>query len=168
MNYFVFSSFFSDSRALIYGLLQAMGAGGAVAITLLNDAQCPLVGVAVASTFLPPHINTGLLWAYACHLQWRGLGQDYITYNTTSGHSIISKPAWRPQEKYNVHYYEDMRYESIALGGVSLLLTYVNVIGMIFVAYIMLWVSLIICNQMKLTIFVLNLVDLIVSRIIFT
>ncbi|XP_015782992.1 uncharacterized protein LOC107360786 [Tetranychus urticae] len=129
-------------RALIYGLLQAMGAGGAVAITLLNDAQCPLVGVAVASTFLPPHINTGLLWAYACHLQWRGMAQDFITYNSTStGQLVTLKPAWRPQEKYTVHYYEDMRYETIALGGVSLLLTYVNVVGMIFVAYIMLWLK---------------------------
>lgn len=117
-----------------------MAAGGAVAITLLNDAQCPLVGVAVASTFLPPHINTGLLWAYTCHLEWRGLGQDYVAYNA-SGTIVHFKPAWIPQSGYKVHYYDDMRYESLALGGVSLILTYVNVVGMIFVAYIMLWVS---------------------------
>lgn len=119
-----------------------MASGGAVAITLLNDAQCPLVGVAVASTFLPPHINTGLLWAYSCHLEWRGLGQDYVTHNTTDGRNLTMKPAWIPQANYKTHYYDDMRYESIALGGVSLILTYINVVGMIFVAYIMLWVGL--------------------------
>lgn len=118
-----------------------MAAGGAVAITLLNDAQCALVGVAVASTFLPPHINTGLLWAYACHLEFRGLSQEYVYYND-SGNFELMKPAWIPQSGYKPHYYDDMRYESIALGGVSLLLTYVNVIGMIFVAFIMLWVHI--------------------------
>ena len=120
-----------------------MGAGGAVAISLLNNAQCPLVGVAVASSFLPPHINAGLLWAYACHLQWRGLSQNYIPYNTSEGKIEYLKLAWIPNPKYQVHFYYDMRYESLYLSGVSLLLTYVNVIGMISIAYIMLWVCLI-------------------------
>lgn len=56
-------------RTLWYGALQALAAGGAIAVTLLNDNQAALVGVAVASTFLPPFINTGLLWAYATHIQ---------------------------------------------------------------------------------------------------
>ena len=127
-------------KGLIYGLLQAMGAGGAVAISLLNDAQGPLVGVAVASTFLPPHVNTGLLWAYACHLEWRGLGEEYVLHNV-SGTIRRMKPSWIPQRGYTPHYYDDMRYESLALGGFSLCLTYLNVVGMIFVCYIMLWVS---------------------------
>ncbi|XP_074602663.1 uncharacterized protein LOC141856278 isoform X2 [Brevipalpus obovatus] len=127
-------------KGLIYGLLQAMGAGGAVAISLLNDAQGPLVGVAVASTFLPPHVNTGLLWAYACHLEWRGLNEGYVLHNV-SGTITRMKPSWIPQNGYTPHYYDDMRYESLALGGFSLCLTYLNVIGMIFVCYIMLWMK---------------------------
>jgi hypothetical protein len=117
-----------------------MGAGGAVAISLLNNAQCPLVGVAVASTFLPPHINAGLLWAYACHLQWRGLSQDYVPYNTSTGEVVYLKMAWIPDPNYKPHFNNDMRYECLFLSGVSVLLTYVNVIGMISIAYIMLWV----------------------------
>ena len=131
---------------LIYGLLQSMASGGAVAISLLNDAQCPLVGVAVASTFLPPHITSGLLWAYSCHLEWRGLSQDLDLYNGTysNGEPILEylKPSWEPIGRYRPHFYADMRYESLALSGVSLLLTYVNVIGMIIVTYAMLWVSI--------------------------
>lgn len=67
------------------------------------------------------------------------MNQNTVYYNA-SGTFMPMKPAWIPQKEYKPHYYDDMRYESVALGGVSLLLTYVNVIGMIFVASIMLWV----------------------------
>ncbi|RWS20558.1 hypothetical protein B4U80_04661, partial [Leptotrombidium deliense] len=126
-------------RTLWYGALQALAAGGAVSVTLLNNNQAALVGVAVCSTFLPPFINTGVLWVYAVHLQTRGLREDWITINdTTTGVTYTTKPSWTPVEGYSYVYHFDMRHESLALGGVSMLYTLVNVVCLGFAAYIIL------------------------------
>ena len=61
-------------KGLWYAALQASAAGVAVALSLLGNNQCAIVGVAISSTFLPPFTNTGLLWAYVCHICWRGMG----------------------------------------------------------------------------------------------
>lgn len=127
-------------RTLWYGALQALAAGGAVAVTLLNDNQAALVGVAVASTFLPPFINTGLLWAYATHLQVsrtqstersRCSAQVRGTYYNTpvmyndSG-TVYSLPeAWLPMKDYKYVYYVDQRWEIMSLSGVSMIYTFV-------------------------------------------
>ncbi|RWS05082.1 hypothetical protein B4U79_08841 [Dinothrombium tinctorium] len=124
-------------RTLIYGALQAMAAGGAVAVSLLNNNQAALVGVAVASTFLPPFINTGLLWAYSAHLQMRGLKENFEIVNI-SGTVVKMKPSWIPQEGYQFVFHFDMRDECLALGGVSLIYTMVNVVCMLVIAYIIL------------------------------
>lgn len=128
-------------RTLWYGALQALAAGGAISVTLLNDNQAALVGVAVASTFLPPFINTGLLWAYATHIQCRGLLQDAILQNSTGplAASFRLPPAWAPAPGYMPVYYNDMRWEMMALSGVSMLYTFVNVICMIAMGVLLLW-----------------------------
>lgn len=128
------------AHGIIYGAIVALACGGAIAVTLLNDNQAALVGVAVASTFLPPFINTGLLWALSMHLQFRGFGQDLKQYNF-SGTSIYLKPAWAPQEGYSVVYSYDMRIENALLGVVSMILTLVNIICMLLVAFLLLKVK---------------------------
>ncbi|KAI1290849.1 hypothetical protein HDE_07844 [Halotydeus destructor] len=118
-------------RTLWYGLLQALAAGGAVSVTLLNDNQAALVGVAVASTFLPPFINSGLLWAYTTHITIRGHHQtNMVTFNY-SGESYTLPEAWAPLGDYQPTYYADQRWEFMALSGVSMLYTLVNIVGMI-------------------------------------
>ena len=129
-------------RTLWYGALQALAAGGAIAVTLLNDNQAALVGVAVASTFLPPFINTGLLWAYATHITVKGQGQKLEWYNSTfEGKPILLKRAWMPDPGYEPLHYEDMRWEIMALSGVSMIYTLVNIICMLVMAYVILRVK---------------------------
>lgn len=128
-------------RTLWYGALQALAAGGAIAVTLLNDNQAALVGVAVASTFLPPFINTGLLWAYATHIAVRGHNQHYEWFNGTTGRAVLMKQAWMPQEGYEPRHYEDMRWEFMALSGVSMIYTLVNIVCMLAMAYFILRVK---------------------------
>lgn len=127
-------------RTLIYGFLQASAAGGAIAVTLLNDNQAALVGVAVASTFLPPFINTGLLWAYATHITVRGQSQslkEYVHNNQT----FMLKPAWMPNPGYEPKHYIDQRWEFMALSGVSMIYTLVNIVCMLVMAYLFLRVK---------------------------
>lgn len=128
-------------RTLWYGALQALAAGGAIAVTLLNDNQAALVGVAVASTFLPPFINTGLLWAYATHITIRGQGQTFEWYNGTTGKPSLMKKAWIPSEGYEPIHYQDMRWEIMALSGVSMIYTLVNIVCMLAMAYVILRVK---------------------------
>lgn len=122
-------------RGLIYGVMIALPCGGAIAVTLLNENHAALVGVAVASTFLPPFINTGLLWALSVHLQIKGLKQIPVPYNI-SGHVTNIRPAWAPQGGYSPVYSYDMRIENALLGCVSMALTALNIICMLVVAYI--------------------------------
>lgn len=128
-------------RTLIYGTLQALAAGGAIAVTLLNDNQAALVGVAVASTFLPPFINTGLLWAYATHITVQGHYQVLEPYEAPNNVTYLLKKAWMPMEGYKpVHYY-DQRWEFMALSGVSMIYTLVNIVCMLAMAYVILRVK---------------------------
>lgn len=124
-------------RTVWYGTLQAAAAGGAVAVTLLQDNKAALVGVAVVSTFLPPFINSGLLWAYAVHLQIRGLGQP-IEPVIIRNQTFFLKNAWIPADGYKIIHSPDMRIECLALSGVSMVYTLVNVIFMLIVAFILL------------------------------
>lgn len=124
-------------RTLWYGALQATAAGGAIAVTLLNDNQAALVGVAVASTFLPPFINTGLLWAYATHITVRGHYEKVEPFNY-SGQVYLLKKSWRPNSGYEPLHYVDQRWEFIALSGVSMIYTLVNIVCMLAMAYILL------------------------------
>ncbi|CAG2162246.1 unnamed protein product [Oppiella nova] len=124
-------------KGLIYGVMIALPCGGAIAVTLLNDNQAALVGVAVASTFLPPFINTGLLWALTTHLQIKGNRQPTLPYNI-SGQIVYTKLAYVPQTGYTPVYSHDMRIENTLLGCVSMALTALNIICMLVVAYIVL------------------------------
>ncbi|XP_054164816.1 uncharacterized protein LOC128962466 [Oppia nitens] len=136
-------------KGIIYGIMIALPCGGAIAVTLLNDNQAALVGVAVASTFLPPFINTGLLWALSTHLQIMGLGQQPQPYNI-SGTVVYMKPAFTPQEGYSPYYSFDMRIENALLGCVSMALTGVNIVCMLIVAFIVLKIKEIVpLNKME-------------------
>lgn len=114
-------------NSLWFGALQASAAGGAVALSLLNNNQCAIVGVAVSSTFLPPMINVGILWSYVCHLSWRGTDQEFKAFNI-SGEFIRMKPAWAPMEGYTPLYYADMRWECMYMSFVSVIFCYINVV----------------------------------------
>ena len=81
------------------------------------------MGVAVASTFLPPFINTGILWAYATHIQVRGHYQTDLRVFNYSDKLYKLPPAWAPMDGYTPVYYADMRWEFMALSGVSMLYT---------------------------------------------
>lgn len=127
-------------KSLWYGALQAAWAGGAIALALLSCNQCAIVGVAITSTFMPPVLNSGILWAYVCHLSWRGLNQEYQTYNV-SGTLVEMKPAWAPMGDYTPTYYVDMRWECMYMSYISALYTYVNVVC--------LWLGCVVTLKMK-------------------
>lgn len=120
----------STWRGVVMGALQASAAGGAVALSLLSNNWTALVGVAIASTFLPHATNTGLLWSYVVHLSWKGSSQADVTVNvTTSGGRtllVTTKEAFVPLPGYNPTYSWDMRTECLHLSYVSLVNTYVN------------------------------------------
>ena len=117
----------------------ALPCGGAVAVSLLNKASTPLVGIGVASTFLPPFINAGVLWGLATHNQIRGINQIPVPFNM-SGTIVYLRPAYAPQAGYIPTYSYDMRVENALLACVSMALTMVNVICMLVVAIVFLWV----------------------------
>ena len=112
-------------KALWYGTLQAFNAGAAVALALLGDNKCGIVGVAICSTFLPPITNTGVLWAYVCHLSWRGFNEQWQTYNI-SGEMWVMKPSFLPETGYDWTWYPDMRWEAMYLSWISAVYTYIN------------------------------------------
>lgn len=114
-------------KSIWYGVMQASWAGGAIALGLLSQNATVIVGVAITSTFMPPITNTGILWAWVCHISWRGLGQDYQAYNYT-GTIYMMKPAWAPYQGYTPLYYPDMRWECMYMSYISAIYTYVNVI----------------------------------------
>ena len=119
-------------KSLVMGALQATAAGGAVALGLLSNNMTAIVGVAIASTFLPHAANTGLLWAWICHLSWRGMNYPYIQKNVTtvSGQEklVWTKEVFLAQEGYTPLYSYDMRWECMNLSYISLLNCYVNVL----------------------------------------
>ena len=125
---------------LIYGVMIAFPCGGAIAVTLLHENSCALVGVALASTFMPPVVNCGQLWALSCHYQMRGVWQPMIPYNI-SGTIYHMKPAWAPQATYSPIYSYDMRIETALLGCVSIALTALNVLFLWLGCVIILWVG---------------------------
>ena len=117
-------------RGVVMGALQASAAGGAVALSLLSNNWTALVGVAIASTFLPHASNCGLLWSYLVHLCWKASGQPDITVNMTTpeGHMVLmtTKKAFLPLPRYKPTYSFDMREECLHLSFISLVNTYVN------------------------------------------
>ena len=119
-------------KSLVMGALQALAAGGAVALSLLSNNFTVFVGVAIASTFLPHATNTGLLWAWICHLSWRGQNYDWIHKNVTtvSGETklVWTKEVFLAQEGYTPIYSYDMRWECMNLSYISLLNCYTNVV----------------------------------------
>lgn len=52
-------------KVMYEGLLIATPSGVGVSIGLLNSDMCPLVGVAISASLLPPAVNTGMLLAYS-------------------------------------------------------------------------------------------------------
>lgn len=122
----------AEWRSLVMGALQASAAGGAVALSLLSNNYTAFVGVAIASTFLPHAVNTGLLWAWICHLSWRGAKEQHIFINVTTPAGVVkevyTKPTFLPMEGYTPIYSWDMRMECLQLSYVSLLNCYVNVL----------------------------------------
>merc|ERR1719495_1601766 len=52
-------------KVMYEGLLIAVPSGVGVSIGLLDSDMCPLVGVAISASLLPPAVNTGMLLAYS-------------------------------------------------------------------------------------------------------
>ena len=102
-----------------YGTIQAFVAGCAVAISMLSGNQVIFVGVAICSTFLPPICNTGVLWAWVCHMCWQGYinNEQYQAYNI-SGEIWIMKPSFLPDPDYTYIWYPDMRWEAMYMSWI--------------------------------------------------
>ncbi|XP_076320010.1 uncharacterized protein LOC143230394 [Tachypleus tridentatus] len=105
----------SEWRSLWVGLLTALPTGAGVALSLLAGHSRGLIGVAIAAALLGPSVNAGLLWGYATLASING--------GTQSSNFI-----------YTFHYYDRLDYECVFLGFMSLCLTAVNIVCIIFAA----------------------------------
>lgn len=130
-------------RSLWDGTLVCLPAGGAVAVTLLNNNQLALVGVAIASTFMPPMICCGLLFSLSCHLHIRGLGEELELHNYTdpkTGNMTFEwlKPSWVPHDGYEAVWFHDLRLECAMLALFNFIYSWINVFSMLLMCYIVL------------------------------
>ncbi|XP_018336185.1 uncharacterized protein LOC108744740 [Agrilus planipennis] len=98
-----------EIRTLWVGCLIALLSGAAVALGILGDNVASLVGVAISTSLMPPAVNAGLLWSLASLYSIKG--NDSIS---------LSLP--------HHHYSQDTAIELAALGGMSICLTFVNIV----------------------------------------
>ncbi|KAF7267288.1 uncharacterized protein LOC143196408 [Rhynchophorus ferrugineus] len=99
-------------RSLWVGALIAILSGAAVALGILSDNIASLVGVAISTSLMPPAVNTGLLWSLSCIYYLKG--SDATTRYSSLTHTD--------------YYSKNSTIELLTLGGVSICLTFVNII----------------------------------------
>ncbi|XP_074035150.1 uncharacterized protein isoform X1 [Leptinotarsa decemlineata] len=100
-----------ELRYLWVGCLIALLSGAVVALGVLSDNIASLVGVAISTSITPPAVNAGLLWSLASIYFLKG---DLTTR----------------LEQLTLHnyYFDDPISELIALGAVSICITFTNII----------------------------------------
>lgn len=120
-------------RVLWVGMLIALPSGAGVALSILGGNASSLVGVAISASLLPPCVNAGLLWAYSLVIYLRSFSEDDVTQEYMN-RSLTNRPSLLPMDGYIVQYSYDMMTENLLLGVVSLLLSFINILCIIFMA----------------------------------
>lgn len=132
-----------EYKTLIYGAVIASAGGACLAIVLMQNNIMAMTGVAVATTFMPPLVNTGICWALAAHIQGAGIGQPWQEY-TFEGKTYMLKEAYIPKGGYAPAYSYDIRVECLILGAISIAYHLVNVVFLFSFGYIVLKMKFII------------------------
>ncbi|KAK9502933.1 hypothetical protein O3M35_011613 [Rhynocoris fuscipes] len=100
-----------EVRSLWVGLLIAFLAGIAITTATLNDRwQDSIMGVAISVAILPPAVNAGLLWSMAIF-------------------NYLYKEGTEFPQNYKAKWSQQPGVEYASLGGISLCLTFINVIA---------------------------------------
>uniref|UniRef100_T1J323 Uncharacterized protein n=1 Tax=Strigamia maritima TaxID=126957 RepID=T1J323_STRMM len=155
-------------RTLWVGVLVALPSGAGVALSILGGNAGSLVGVAISASLLPPAVNAGMMWAYALVIYVRSFTEQDATVvvravqciphsrnhetekpltNGSFVHELLdrikeesftNRPSLLPNSNYDPQYSNHMVYESLLLGLVSLLLTFVNIVCIVCMAILVL------------------------------
>ncbi|XP_055296395.1 uncharacterized protein LOC129565471 [Sitodiplosis mosellana] len=105
-----------EFHSLLIGVLTALPTGAAAAIGILGENVGSLVGVAISVSLLPPAVNAGVLWALA------------VLYKLNENDESLYGKLVQTQ------YYSDHQSIELAVYGcISMLLTIVNVLCILFV-----------------------------------
>lgn len=110
-------------RSLWVNVLIAVLSGMGIAIALLRDNTGSLVGVAISASLLPPAVNAGLLW---------GMSLVY---------SMVGADVDADSAAYSSNYSDRPEMEMAVMGGVSLCITFINIVFIYITGILMLKVK---------------------------
>ncbi|XP_071745915.1 uncharacterized protein [Lepeophtheirus salmonis] len=133
------------TKGLITGIFVAIPSGAGIALSVLGGNAGSLVGVAISASLLPPAVNAGVFWAFsflAAIYQGNDTnlirGYDGITSRPGLGCLQPTDIGISPSEARNdflLLYHCDLAVEALICGFVSLTLTILNIICIIFTGY---------------------------------
>ncbi|XP_034230899.1 uncharacterized protein LOC117639399 isoform X2 [Thrips palmi] len=115
-------------RSLWVNVLIAVLSGMGIAIALLRDNTGSLVGVAISASLLPPAVNAGLLWGMS--LAYYMLGADDALLDGVAAGA-----------GYSANYSDKPEMEMAIMGGVSLCITFINIVFIYMTGILMLKVK---------------------------
>lgn len=112
-----------EPAGLGFGVAVALLSGAGVALSITGDNAASLVGVAISASLLPPVVNAGMCWCLAA----------------------ACRTGWRPANACAADF--------ATLGGYSLALTFVNIVGILIAAVVMFWIKEVAPRRSRGTIF---------------
>ncbi|KAK3921056.1 hypothetical protein KUF71_010271 [Frankliniella fusca] len=115
-------------RSLWVNIVIAVLSGAGIAIALLRDNTGSLVGVAISASLMPPAVNAGLLWAMAFVF--------FMTDHLSSDDEDIEAVPM-----YTAYYSPSPYIEMAVMGGISLCITFINIVFIYITGIIMLKVK---------------------------
>jgi len=118
-----------EARALWVGILIAVPSGAGVALSVLGGNAGSLVGVAISASLLPPAVNCGIFWAISLCISI--LGEDSFAAFHGFGEELDNETNITTS-LYEPRYSQDFALEAFLLGLISLLLTLINILCIIF------------------------------------
>lgn len=126
-------------RSLWVNTVIAMLSGAGIAIALLRDNTGSLVGVAISASLMPPAVNAGLLWAMAfvfymtCPVSSAGEQVPEVLEQGAAGEDAAPR--------YSTYYSDLPHIEMAVMGGISLCITFINIVFIYITGTIMLKVK---------------------------
>ncbi|CAB4067591.1 unnamed protein product [Lepeophtheirus salmonis] len=133
------------TKGLITGIFVAIPSGAGIALSVLGGNAGSLVGVAISASLLPPAVNAGVFWAFSFLAAiYQGNDSDLIRgYDGITSHPgleclLPTDAGISPSEARNnflLSYHCDLAVEALVSGFVSLALTILNIVCIIFTGY---------------------------------
>ncbi|CAB4067554.1 unnamed protein product [Lepeophtheirus salmonis] len=126
------------TKALITGIFVAIPSGAGIALSVLGGNAGSLVGVAISASLLPPAVNAGVYWAFSLLAAVYQGGYDGITSRPELECPLPTDAGISPSEARNnflLFYHCDLAVDAFVSGFVSLTLTILNIICIIFTGY---------------------------------